>query len=65
VEVENNRFEFLYDEENTEKLNAMAARNANLNPSGLRRYRINRAYDRYLEVRPGTGPHPQQQFMAL
>lgn len=40
-EVENNRFEYMYDEENTEKLNAMASRSAAQNPVGLRRFRIN------------------------
>jgi hypothetical protein len=65
MEVENNRFEFLYDEENAEKLNAMAVRNAELNPQGLRRFRINRAYHRFLEVKPGIGPPPQQQSIAL
>jgi len=65
MEVENNRFEFLYDEENAEKLNAMAMRNVELNPQGLRRFRINRAYHRYLEVKPGMGPHPKQQAIAL
>jgi hypothetical protein len=65
MEVENNRFEFLYDEENTEKLAAMASRSAAQNPMGLRRFRINRAYHRYLEVKPGLGPPPQQQSIAL
>jgi hypothetical protein len=65
MEVENNRFEFLYDEENAEKLNAMAMRNAEQNPQGLRRFRINRAYHRFLEVKPGLGPPPQQQSIAL
>jgi hypothetical protein len=65
VEVEHNRFEYLYDEEHSAKLDAMANRSAEQNPSGLRRYRINRAYHGYLEVRPGTGPPPQQQVIAL
>jgi hypothetical protein len=65
MEVDHNRFEFLYDEENTAKLSAMAGRSAEQNPAGLRRYRINRAYHGYLEIRPGTGPPPQQQAMAL
>jgi hypothetical protein len=65
MEVENNRFEFLYDEENVEKLNAMAMRNAEQNPQGLRRFCINRAYHRFLEVKPGLGPPPQQQSIAL
>jgi hypothetical protein len=65
MEVENNRFEFIYDEENAEKLTAMASRNAAQNPSGLRRFAVNRAYHRYLEVKPGLGPPPQQQTIAL
>jgi hypothetical protein len=65
MEVEHNRFEFLYDEENTEKLRAMATRSAGHNPLGLRRFRINRAYHSYLEVKPGLGPHPEQQEIAL
>jgi hypothetical protein len=65
MEVENNRFEFLYDEENVEKLAAMASRSAAQNPTGLRRFRINRAYHRYLEVKPGLGPPPQQRSISL
>ncbi len=65
MEVEQNRFEFLYNEEDAEKLNAMATRSASQNPLGLRRYRINRAYHRYLEVKPGLGPPPQQQSIPL
>jgi hypothetical protein len=65
MEIEQGRFEFLYDEEDMEKLNAMATRSAAQNPSGLRRYRINRAYHRYLEVKPGLGPPPQQQSIPL
>jgi hypothetical protein len=64
-EVENNRFEYMYDEENTEKLNAMASRSAAQNPAGLRRFRINHAYHKYLEVKPGLGHSPQQQSIAL
>jgi hypothetical protein len=64
LEVEN-RFEFIYDEENTEKLTAMASRSAAQNPVGLRRFRINCAYHRYLEVKPGLGPSPQQQSISL
>ncbi|HEY6341956.1 MAG TPA: hypothetical protein VIY49_10725 [Bryobacteraceae bacterium] len=56
LEVEQDRFEFLYDEEDMEKLNAMATRSAVQNPSGLRRYRINSAYHRYLEVKPSSPP---------
>ena len=65
LEVENNRFDFIYDEENTEKLTAMASRSAAQNPLGLRRFRINRAYHRYLEVKPGLGPPPLQQSISL
>jgi hypothetical protein len=65
MEVEHNRFEYLYDEENTDKLSAMASRGAEQNPEGLRRYRINRAYHGYLEVRPGTGTDPHQAAIAL
>ncbi len=64
MEVERDRFEFLFDENTKEKLYAMANRSAAQNPSGLKRYRINRAYHKYLEVRPG-GPSPQQETMAL
>ena len=64
-EVENNRFEYMYDEENTEKLNAMASRSAAQNPVGLRRFRINHAYHKYLEVKPGLGRSPQQQSIVL
>jgi hypothetical protein len=65
MEVDHNRFEFLYDEENTAKLSAMASRNAEQNPFGLRRYRVNRAYHGYLEIKPGTGLDNQQTAMAL
>jgi hypothetical protein len=65
MEVEHNRFEFLYDEESGAKLSAMASRSAEQNPAGLRRYLINHAYHGYLEIKPGTAPHPQQQAMAL
>ena len=65
MEVEQDRFEFLYDEEDMEKLTAMATRSAAQNPSGLRRFLINRAYHRYLEVRPGLGPSPQQRSITL
>jgi len=51
MEVEHDRFEYLYDEENTAKLNAMASRGAEQNPERLRRFRINRAYHGYLEVK--------------
>ena len=64
IEVEQDRFEFLFDEQNREKLNAMANRNSYSNPSGLRRYPINRAYHKYLEVKPGT-PSPQQEHIPL
>ncbi len=60
VEVEHNRFEFLYDEAKTAKLNAMASRSAEQNPSGLRRYRINFAYHRYLEIKPDASLMPQK-----
>jgi hypothetical protein len=65
MEVEQNRFEYLYDEENTVKLNAMAVRGAELNGNGLRRYRINRAYHRHLEVKAGTGTDPRQETIGL
>ena len=65
MEVEHNRFEYLYDEENTAKLSAMASRGAEQNPGGLRRYVINRAYHGYLEVKPGQGGDPHQKAMAL
>jgi hypothetical protein len=65
MEVEHNRFEYLYDEENTAKLSAMASRGAEQNPHGLRRYQINRAYHGYLEVRPGSGTDPHQESIAL
>jgi hypothetical protein len=65
MEVEQNRFEFLYDEENTAKLNAMASRGAEQNPEGLRRYRINRAYHGYLEVKPSTCADPAQAAIPL
>jgi hypothetical protein len=65
MEVEQDRFEFLYDEENIEKLNAMASRSAAQNPSGLRRYRINRPYYRYLEVKTGISHDPHQQSIPL
>jgi hypothetical protein len=64
MEVEKDRYEFLFDEENKEKLNAMANRSAAQNPSGLKRYRINRAYHKYLEVKPGS-PAPEQEMMLL
>jgi hypothetical protein len=64
MEVEKDRYEFLFDEENREKLNAMANRSAAQNPAGLKRYRINRAYHKYLEIRPGS-PSPQQETIAL
>lgn len=59
MEVEPNRFEYLYDEADTAKLRAMASRGAEQNPQGLRRYRINRAYHRYLEVKPGADLNQQ------
>jgi hypothetical protein len=65
LEVGPGRFEYLYDETNREKLSAMASRSAELNPSGLRRYRINRAYHGYLEVRPANVTSPEQQSMQL
>ena len=65
MEVEHNRFEYLYDEENSGKLSAMASRGAEQNPEGLLRYRINRAYHAYLEVKPGMGTDPQQEKIAL
>jgi hypothetical protein len=64
VEVEQDRFEFLFDEDNKEKLNAMANRSAAQNPSGLKRFRINRAYHKYLEVKRG-GPSPRQTTIPL
>jgi hypothetical protein len=64
MEVEKDRYEFLFDEENREKLNAMANRSAAQNPTGLRRYRINRAYHKYLEVKPGA-PAPEQESIPL
>lgn len=65
MEVEQGRFEYLYDEENRAKLNAMAARGAEKNPEGLRRYRINRAYHGYLEVKPNAGIDPHQKKIEL
>ena len=64
LEVELNRFEYLYDEENTAKVSAMASRGAEHNPDGLRRYRINRAYHGYLEIKPGSSSDPNQQTIA-
>jgi hypothetical protein len=63
--VELNRFEYLYDESNTDKLNAMASRGAEQNSEGLRRYRINRAYHGYLEVKPAIGTDPDQETTPL
>jgi len=60
MEVELNRFEYLYDEENASKMNAMASLGAEHNPDGLRRYRINRAYQKYLEVKRGANSDPNQ-----
>lgn len=64
VEVEQDRFEFLFDEGNKEKIYAMANRNATQNPSGLKRYCINRAYHKYLEIKPGD-PSPRQEIIPL
>ena len=65
MEVEHNRFEYLYDEGNKAKLSAMASRGAEQNPDGLRRYQINRAYHGYLEVKLGTATDPHQVAIAL
>ena len=51
-------------EDNKEKLTAMANRSASNNPSGLKRYSINRAYHKYLEVKPGS-PSPKQETIPL
>lgn len=64
MEVEKDRFEFLFNEQSREKLNAMANRNASLNPTGMKRYRINRAYHKYLEVKLGS-PSPEQVSISL
>ena len=65
MEVEHNRFEFLYDEANTAKWNAMANRSAEQNPSGLRRYRVNRAYHRYLEIKADANLTPLQSELRF
>jgi hypothetical protein len=64
LEAEQDRFEFLFNEDDKEKLNAMANRSASRNPAGVKRYRINRAYHKFLEVKPG-GPSPKQEMIQL
>ena len=54
VLITSDRFEYLYDEGNKDKVTAMANKNVAQNPSGLKRYRINRAYHKYLEIKPSS-----------
>lgn len=51
VEVEEDRFEFLYNEQHKPKLKAMARKRAKKNPDGLRKFIINRPFHAYLEIK--------------
>lgn len=51
-EVEENRFEFLYNEEDKAKFRAMARKTAQARADTMERFRINDAFHEYLEIKP-------------
>jgi hypothetical protein len=65
LEVGPGRFAYLYDEDSTTKIQVMARKTAAEHLSGLHRYRINKAFHAYLEIRPNSGLIPGQMAMDL
>jgi len=65
LEVAPNRFAFLYDEDITTKFEVMARKTAAELGSGVRRYRINKAFQAYLEIMPQASLLPGQIAMDL
>ena len=51
-EVEDNRFEFLYNDEDKMKIQVMARKTAENRIDKIERYRINEAFHSYLEIKP-------------
>lgn len=65
LEVGPGRFAYLNDEDSTIKIQVMARKTAAEHISGLRRYRINKVFHAYLEIRPNAGLLPGQMVMDL
>lgn len=65
VEVTPNRFEFLYDEQDTRKFFTMAKKTAEEATNGLRRFRIHPAFHAFLEIKPHSATAPGQMTINL
>jgi hypothetical protein len=63
-EVAPNRFEFLYDQDNSAKVLAMARKTADEMNAGVRRFRIHPAYHAYLEL-TRTSAQPGQLAIEI
>jgi hypothetical protein len=65
LETGTNRFEYMYDEDSKAKLQVMARKLVPDQSFGLQRFRINRAFHAYLEIKPHDSQRPDQLRMEL
>ena len=64
-EVGPNRFEFLYDEQDTRKFSIMARKTADETTNGTRRFRIHPAFHAFLEIKSHPTAAPGQMNIDL
>ena len=65
LEVGPGRFAFLYDEDSTTKIQVMARKTAMEYRSGVNRYRINKVFHAYLEIKRNKNLLPGQMTIDL
>jgi hypothetical protein len=64
-EVAPTRFEFLYDEQDTQKIFIMAKKTAEETTDGIRRFQIHPAFHAFLEIKPHAATTPGQLKIVL